>query len=76
MNLDFLDILDHLELLDYLDYLDHLELLEYLESQAFYPGLDKTKTAWKDHFVFPSGSYRAAATYSPTIRQYHRRGRA
>ena len=76
MNLEFLDIQESLDHLELLNYLDHLELLENLESQAFYPGLDKTKTAWKDHFVFPSGSYRAAATYSPTIRQYHRRGRA
>ena len=46
--LDIQESLDLLELLNYLDYLDHLEfleLLEDLESQAFYPGLDKTKTA-------------------------------
>ena len=64
------------EILDHLEFLEILEIPEYLESKACYPGLHKTKTAWKDHFVFPSGSYRAAATYSPTIRQYHRRGRA
>ena len=41
----YLEALDILVSLDLLDYLDHLELLENLESQAFYPGLDKTKTA-------------------------------
>ena len=56
-----------------------LELLgkRYLEKTKATLALVYTKTkSLEKKFIFPSDSYRAAATYSPTIRQYHRRGRA